>query len=181
MVAAALACACAARVGPRTIPRDRFDYGSAVQRSWRRDYGPGMEPRSNGSTNGLIDGDLRYVRYEVDSLIATITLDRADKANSQNERMLDELEACFTSAEYDDDVRVIVLRAEGKHFSAGHDLTVPHEDQPHRNRSSISVTPWSLAATRYRGVIVSRRRRPRSLPGSMSPMGHVDHACWPMA
>ena len=74
--------------------------------------------------------ELRYVRYEVAELIATITLDRADKANAQNERMLDELERCFTAAEYDDAVRVIVLRAEGKHFSAGHDLDVPHPDQP---------------------------------------------------
>jgi enoyl-CoA hydratase/carnithine racemase len=74
--------------------------------------------------------DLRYVRYAVEDRIATITLDRADKANAQNERMLDELEACFTSAEYDDAVRVIVLRAEGKHFSSGHDLVVPDPDQP---------------------------------------------------
>jgi enoyl-CoA hydratase/carnithine racemase len=89
-----------------------------------------MEPRRNGSIDDLIDGALRYVRYETDERVATITLDRADKANSQNERMLDELEACFTAAELDDEVRVIVLRAEGKHFSAGHDLVVPHPDQP---------------------------------------------------
>jgi enoyl-CoA hydratase len=74
--------------------------------------------------------ELRTVRYEVDARVATITLDRADKANAQNERMLDELEHCFTAAERDDGVRVIVLRAEGKHFSAGHDLEIPHPDQP---------------------------------------------------
>ncbi|MFN8026849.1 MAG: enoyl-CoA hydratase [Acidimicrobiia bacterium] len=73
--------------------------------------------------------DLRYVRYEVDGRVASITLDRTDKANAQNDRMLDELEAGFTWAEYDDDVRVIVLRAEGKHFSAGHDLEVGDPDQ----------------------------------------------------
>lgn len=66
--------------------------------------------------------ELKYVRYEIDGRVAAITLDRPDKANAQNERMLDELEHCFTQAEYDDDVRVIVLRATGKHFSAGHDL-----------------------------------------------------------
>lgn len=72
---------------------------------------------------------LKYVRYESAEWVATITLDRPDKANSQNERMLDELDSCFTAAEYDDEVRVVVLRAEGKHFSAGHDLEVGDPDQ----------------------------------------------------
>lgn len=67
--------------------------------------------------------DAKYVRYEVADRVGTITLARPEKANAQNERMLDELEAAFTAAEYDDAVRVIVLRAEGKHFSAGHDLS----------------------------------------------------------
>ena len=71
----------------------------------------------------------KYIRYEAADRVATITLARADKANAQNERMLDELDACFTMAEYDDEVRVIVLRADGKHFSAGHDLEVGDPDQ----------------------------------------------------
>lgn len=69
------------------------------------------------------------MRYETGERVATITLARPDKANAQNERMLDELEACFTEAEMDDAVRVIVLRAEGKHFSAGHDLSLGDPDQ----------------------------------------------------
>jgi enoyl-CoA hydratase/carnithine racemase len=73
-------------------------------------------------TNRSPIDDAKYVRYGVADRVATITLARAEKANAQNERLLDELEATFTAAEYDDDVRVIVLRAEGKHFSAGHDL-----------------------------------------------------------
>ena len=36
--------------------------------------------------------------------------------------MIEELDAAFDSAEADDEVRVVVLAAEGKHFSAGHDL-----------------------------------------------------------
>lgn len=62
------------------------------------------------------------VDYEVADRVATITLARPDKANAQSERMLDELYARFSEAEEDDDVGVIVLRGEGKHFSAGHDL-----------------------------------------------------------
>lgn len=80
------------------------------------------------------DDEFRYVRYEVADHVGTITLDRADKANAQNERVLDELDARFKAAEYDDDVKVIVLRAEGKHFSAGHDLG-PREEDPSDDKS----------------------------------------------
>jgi enoyl-CoA hydratase len=63
-----------------------------------------------------------YIRYEVADKIATITLDRPEAANAQNAVLLDELDAAWTRAAEDDDVVVIVLRGEGKHFSAGHDL-----------------------------------------------------------
>ena len=66
--------------------------------------------------------EFKYIEYEVADAVATITLARPEKANAQNERMLDELHKCFLVAEYDDDVKVIVLRGQGKHFSAGHDL-----------------------------------------------------------
>lgn len=62
------------------------------------------------------------VRYEVADKIATITLNRPEVANAQNAELLDELDAAWTMAATDDDVVVIVLRGEGKHFSAGHDL-----------------------------------------------------------
>ena len=62
------------------------------------------------------------VRYEVADGIATITLNRPEVFNAQNMALLDELDGAWTTAAQDDGVRVIVLRAEGKHFSAGHDL-----------------------------------------------------------
>lgn len=71
--------------------------------------------------------DRKYIRYEVDGRVGVITLARPEKANAQNERLLDELDACFDLAASDREVRVIVLRAEGKHFSAGHDLVVDDE------------------------------------------------------
>ncbi len=63
-----------------------------------------------------------YIRYEVADKIATITLNRPEVANAQNAELLDELDAAWTRAAADDDVAVIVLRGEGKHFSSGHDL-----------------------------------------------------------
>ncbi|MGF7233872.1 MAG: enoyl-CoA hydratase [Frankia sp.] len=63
-----------------------------------------------------------YILYEVADKIATITLNRPEAANAQNGPLLEELDAAWTRAAQDNDVAVIILRAEGKHFSAGHDL-----------------------------------------------------------
>jgi len=62
------------------------------------------------------------IRYVADGPIATITLARPDAANAQSSRLISELDAAFDCAEADADVRVVVLAADGKHFSAGHDL-----------------------------------------------------------
>jgi enoyl-CoA hydratase len=62
------------------------------------------------------------VRYEVDGPVATITLARPDAANAQSSQLIDELDEAFDVAAANDDVRVVLLAAEGKHFSAGHDL-----------------------------------------------------------
>jgi enoyl-CoA hydratase len=62
------------------------------------------------------------IRYDVDGHVATITLDRPDVANAQDTRLIDELDAGFDLADADDEVRVVILAASGKHFSSGHDL-----------------------------------------------------------
>jgi enoyl-CoA hydratase len=66
--------------------------------------------------------DFEAIRYDVEGPVCTITLNRPEAANAQDTRLLDELDAAFDLADDDDDVRVVVLAAEGKHFSAGHDL-----------------------------------------------------------
>jgi len=62
------------------------------------------------------------VIYEVDGPVATITMNRPEVANAQSSELIDELDAAFDQADADDDVRVVVLAARGKHFSSGHDL-----------------------------------------------------------
>jgi len=70
--------------------------------------------------------DLQAVTYEVqnpgDNGIAVISLNRVDARNAQNNQMTYELNACFDDAGRRTDVKVIVLRGEGPHFSSGHDL-----------------------------------------------------------
>ena len=62
------------------------------------------------------------ILYEAADQVAVITLNRPEVANAQSMEMLDDLDAAWTRAASDDDVRVIVLRGNGKHFSSGHDL-----------------------------------------------------------
>ena len=63
-----------------------------------------------------------FIDYEVGEGIATITLNRPEAANAQTLELLDDLDEAWRRAADDDDVRVIILQANGKHFSAGHDI-----------------------------------------------------------
>ena len=68
------------------------------------------------------------VKYTVVDGIATVTMSRASFNNAQNSQMTYALDAAFRRAVDDDAVKVIVLRGEGKHFSAGHDIGTPGRD-----------------------------------------------------
>ena len=57
-----------------------------------------------------------------------VTMNRPEFHNAQNSQMTYALDAAFRRACDDDDVKVIVLRGAGKHFSAGHDIGTPGRD-----------------------------------------------------
>lgn len=80
----------------------------------------------------------RFISYEKRGNVAWVMLERPQFANSQNFRMLDQLDDAFRTAIDDDDIKVIVLGGRGKHFSAGHDLGTPQKDKDrHRNPKSL--------------------------------------------
>ncbi len=54
--------------------------------------------------------------------LARIVLNRPDTRNAQDTRLLYELNDAFNKAAQDNDVKVIILAANGPHFSSGHDL-----------------------------------------------------------
>lgn len=62
------------------------------------------------------------ITYEVDGAVCTITLNRPRVANAQDTAMIDELDTAFNQADDDDEIRVVILAGNGKHWSAGHDL-----------------------------------------------------------
>lgn len=62
------------------------------------------------------------VLVDINGPVATLTLNRQDKGNALSRAMLDAIGERFAELESDLDIRVVILAAKGKIFSAGHDL-----------------------------------------------------------
>jgi enoyl-CoA hydratase len=60
----------------------------------------------------------------IEEQVATVFLNRPDKANSMNAAMWEELQACFEWLDAEPGVRAVVLAGNGKHFCAGLDLAM---------------------------------------------------------
>lgn len=64
------------------------------------------------------------LELSIEEKVATVHLNRPDKANAMNVPMWDELQVCFEWLDAEPDVRVVILAGNGKHFCAGMDLSV---------------------------------------------------------
>lgn len=68
----------------------------------------------------------KYVIYEKEGEIATITLNRPEKLNvmdfAGDGGILDDFSASLDEASYDDGIKVVVIKGAGRAFCAGHDL-----------------------------------------------------------
>ena len=62
------------------------------------------------------------ILYSAKQAIGLLTLNRPKKINSLSEGMIAEITDALTQVAEDDTVKVLVIRAAGKHFCAGHDL-----------------------------------------------------------
>jgi len=61
--------------------------------------------------------------------VARIVLNRPETRNSQDTKLLYELNDAFNVAARDDNIKVIILAANGPHFSSGHDLREQNSHQ----------------------------------------------------
>lgn len=68
--------------------------------------------------------DYQTILVEKEDNIATVTLNRPDKLNAMNERMLDEIPHAMETLGQDGTVNVIVITGAGKGFSSGGDLSM---------------------------------------------------------
>jgi enoyl-CoA hydratase len=110
------------------------------------------------------------VRYETPQPgIARIVLDRPDKANAQGVVMTYEIDEAFKRASQDDDIRVIILAGEGKHFCAGHDLsgegpTMPDSDRVTSLWGQFRAKGWAGYYAREKEIYLEITDRWRNCP-----------------
>src|ERR1700722_18868114 len=76
----------------------------------------------------------KHIRYEKSDRIARVILNRPRYKNAQSRLMIEEMDAAFAAANEDDDIRVVILKGEGEHFSSGHDLGTPEDKEDTVNR-----------------------------------------------
>ena len=121
------------------------------------------------------------VLYEVVDHVAWVTMDRPDFNNAQNGQMTYALDDAFNRAVQDDEVRVIVLAGNGKHFSAGHDIGTPGRDV-HKHFENRLMVPGhvnkpaaELLYTREQEQYLGMCRRWRDIPKPTVAM--VQGAC----
>jgi enoyl-CoA hydratase/carnithine racemase len=118
------------------------------------------------------------ILYEVKDAVATLTLNRPEAANAQNSVLLDELDAAWTRAAEDPEVKVIVVRGEGRHFSAGHDLKDGSWPAP----EEITLE-WIYGAESRRYLEYSLRWRNTPKPSIAAVQGRCIAGglmlCWP--
>lgn len=81
------------------------------------------------------------VEYEIKDSIAYITLNRPEKLNAMNPRMLQLLREAFEDLEYNPEARVAIVTGMGRAFSTGLDLTAmpPGEAPGGRSTSDLYV------------------------------------------
>jgi enoyl-CoA hydratase/carnithine racemase len=96
------------------------------------------------------------VLYEVDEKISVITLNRPEKLNAISAELQHQLLDAFTRADADAETSVVLLRAAGRSFCAGYDISAkePGKDDwrtdPTKAHQHLSVqldfemTPWAM-------------------------------------
>jgi enoyl-CoA hydratase len=124
----------------------------------------------------------QVVTYERRGTVAMVTMNRPEYGNAQNSKMTYALDAAFTRAVDDDEVKVVVLAGSGKHFSGGHDIGTPGRDID-RSFERKAVIHWDHVDkegvdsrfARESEVYLGMCRRWREIPKPMIAM--VQGAC----
>ncbi len=66
---------------------------------------------------------MKLVEYDVKSRIGLVTINRPEKRNALSHELVEELTQAFAKAAVDENVKVVILKANGEAFCAGADLT----------------------------------------------------------
>jgi enoyl-CoA hydratase len=115
--------------------------------------------------------DFDHILYETPAdHVARIVLNRPQTRNSQDTHFLYELNDAFDLAAQDDNIKVIILAANGPHFSSGHDLRERNGAEALRNHKTVGTwCGWSCAGaeaqmSREKELYIGLSERWRNLP-----------------
>jgi enoyl-CoA hydratase len=95
------------------------------------------------------------ISYETQDAVARLTLNRPDRLNAINARMLSEIGTALDLAQGDDGVRVLLVTGAGRAFSSGFDLHEQMEQRP------TGTTAWRTILTRDFETIMRFWRFPK--------------------
>lgn len=88
------------------------------------------------------------ILVDIDGAVATITLNRPEKLNAISQALRDDLEAALRELNPGDAVRVIRLKAAGRAFCAGYDLTPERGALDWRPNQRTGDNAWELGESR---------------------------------
>ena len=108
-------------------------------------------------------------RVGTDGRVGRITLDRPEKMNALSQELLFELNDALHDLEADDSCRAIILRGNGRTFSAGYDLT------PSQGKGADAVV------RRFRGADDKGRRLLMGIRSGMQAITNIHMYFWNMA
>jgi enoyl-CoA hydratase/carnithine racemase len=74
----------------------------------------------SGNVTGMERRVLEAVIYERDPPIARIILNRVDRANTKDATLVTEVDDCLHEADRDREIKVVIIKANGKGFCGGH-------------------------------------------------------------
>lgn len=112
--------------------------------------------------------DLILDRVGTDGRVGRITLNRPEKLNALSQGLIQQLNEALHDWEADPDIRVIILRGNGRVFSAGYDLT------PQRSTPTVPVR-------QYKGLDENQRRLVMGIRTGMQQVTDVQMYFWNMA
>jgi enoyl-CoA hydratase len=125
--------------------------------------------------------ELKDVRYGTDGAVAIVTLARPRYRNAQSWRLLDELDLALEQAQNDRAIRVAVVRGEGDHFSAGHDLGTPEQIADVRARGTPPVGIEEYEAFRKYNLDLTLKWRNLPKPTVAMVSGYCIYGGWMIA
>jgi enoyl-CoA hydratase len=125
--------------------------------------------------------ELTDIRYETDGPVALVTLARPRYRNAQSWRMLDELDLALDRAQQDRAIRVVIVRGEGDHFSAGHDLGTPEHVEDVRRRGTPPVGIEEYEAFRRYNLDLTLKWRNLPKPSVAMVRGYCIYGGWMIA